>query len=464
MFNRLFFVIIFSFFLSFSFASSNDISIAFDYQKTTPLLHPPYISAAINDATDPAFNKGFFVNVSHNGKPVFSNDYLVKIESNNPLVVANNDVIITKNNGDFNVKIKPSGVGYANIVLSVIKGKDTETITINYAASSSNKNLQTLYFTGFSDASAAISLDDDYMLVGDDESNVLSVYSIHQSGLPIKVFNYETNLCLSNETTTEVDCELAARSLKHNNLVYWSGSMGNGGKKFVEKENRSTLFCTSLSGKGKEVSIEYKGCYSELRKHLIKWGNSNGYNFSASSAAGEKPKQINGFNVEGMVFAPDSTTLYIAFRAPLVPISDRKKALIAPIKNFEEWFEKGHHAKELIIEKPIELDLGGRAFRDIIRLSNSQYLIVAGNSTAEKNAATYLWSGFAADLPMMIKNDEIKDFNLEAAIEITNSGNYTGKVQLLCDDGATDFYNDGVSSKHLNDGFKKFRSIIISLK
>ena len=362
------------------------------------------------------------------------------------------------------VKIKPVGVGYSNITLVLIKGKDKEALVIYYAASADNKNLQTLSHTGFSDASAAIAIDENYMFVGDDEHNVLSIYNRKKSGLPNKIFEYENYLNLTSAASKELDCEAAAKSLKNPNLIYWTGSMGNGGKHFEEKPSRNTIFCTKINGVGDNIKIEYKDYCTELRRQLIKWGDKNGYNFSASTAYGEKPKQIGGFNVEGMCFAPDSSTLYIAFRAPLVPITKRKNALIAPIINFEEWFAKGHRSKDLIIDKPIELDLDGRGFRDITPLSNKKYLIVAGNSDAEKNAAIYLWSGFPQDKPSLVINQNIKLFNIEAAVEITDNGKYTGKVQLLCDDGSSEFYNDGVAAKNLDNGFKKFRNITISLK
>ncbi len=448
------------------YAGTNDLlHFEFNVAKTTSFLHPPYISGVIGDATDPAFTKGIIVSITKNNKTITANDYQIKAISSNAIVVAENDIIIDKNNNEATIKIKPSTVGYSNITLVLTKGKDNEELVIYYAASSSNKNLETLWHTGFSDASAAIAIDENYMLVGDDEKNVLSIYDRKKSGLPAKVFNYDNDLNLTSAASKEVDCEAVAKSPKNNNLIYWTGSMGNGGKHFEEKPSRSTIFCTKINGTGANINIEYKGYYTELRKDLIKWGDKNGYKFSASAASGEKPKQIGGFNIEGMVFAPDSTTLYIAFRAPIVPITDRKNALLAPIKNFEDWFINGHHrSKNIVIDKPIELDLGGRAFRDITQLSNATYLIIAGNSTAEKNAALYMWSGFANDAPKLVSDNSIKDLNIEAAVEITTNGKYTGKVQLICDDGSSEFYNDGVAAKNLDDGFKKFRSIIITLQ
>ena len=440
------------------------INFEFNLVKTTPLLHPPYISGIVGDTNDIAFAKGIVLSVKENDKPIAANDYQIKVSSSNENIVSSKNVLVEKNNGEVIIKIKASAVGYSNITLSVVKGKNSEELIINYAASATNKQLQTLWHTGFADASAAIPLDENYMLVGDDENNVLSVYDSKQSGLPTAIFNYEKQLNSSDDGSKEIDCEAAVRSIKNKNLIYWTGSMGNGGKHFEEKPNRSSLIATECIGSGINTKFKFKNNYTELRRELIKWGDKNGYQFSSSAATGEKPKQLAGFNVEGMVFAPDNTTLYIAFRAPLVSITARKNALIAPIKNFEDWYAAGHQSKKIVIDTPIELNLDGRAFRDVIKLSNNKYLIVAGNADAEKNAAIYLWSGLAKDLPILISIKNISDLNIEAAVEVIENGKYTGKVQLLCDDGSTEFYNDGVAAKHLATEHKKFRSIMVSIE
>ena len=81
------------------------------------------------------------------------------------------------------------------------------------------------------------------------------------------------------------------------------------------------------------------------------------------------PKAINGYNIEGSVFAPDNTTLYIGFRAPLVPTANRTMAVIAPVLHFESWFNGGAPADTATLGTPIELvNLGGRGIRDMIPL------------------------------------------------------------------------------------------------
>lgn len=105
---------------------------------------------------------------------------------------------------------------------------------------------------------------------------------------------------------------------------------------FEYKPNRDRLFAVTVSGTGATTTVTPVNGYTQLRDQLITWGNSNGYNFTAR-ATGD-PKRVDGFNVEGMVFAPDQSTMYIGFRAPLVPAGGsgpRVNALIAPLQNFE---------------------------------------------------------------------------------------------------------------------------------
>jgi len=451
--------------LSCTSISSNGLQISFNLSATTPFLYPPYVSGVINDKTDPAANLGIVLDIKENNKTLSSSEYNILAESDNINVVEKDHIIITKEEGKAIIKIIPSSVGYSNITVTITKNNKSASIVINYAASASSTE-RAYYHTGSSDASAAILLDKDYMVIGDDETNQLFVYHRTSSGLPVKSYNYASFLHLEDADDAgvrEVDCEAATRSLKHPEIVYWTGSMSNGGKRFEEKPNRSQIFATVISGAGTETKFEFKGSYSKLRKYLIKWGDENGYHLSSAANYGEKPKQISGFNVEGIVFGPDSTTLYIGFRAPQVPVSNRTNALIAPLVNFEQWFNNGKPLSKPVIGKPIELNLDKRGIRDIIRLADNSYLIIAGNADAVRNTALYKWTGLATDVPVNLNIPGINSLAAEAAVELLDDGKPTGKIQLICDDGSTEWYNDGNAAKNLDGRFKKFRSMVISI-
>jgi len=440
---------------------STGLQLSFNHTATTPLLNPPYISGVIDDPTDPAATQGFVVDIKDNNDPLAPDDYTLSASSDNVLIVHNDKIVITKGEGQANIKIIPSGFGYSDITLTLTRGQETSTLLINYASSSAADFPQnTFWHTGVSDASAVVSLDSDYMVIGDDEVNELLVYHRYQSGLPVAIFNYASLLQLP-DGAKEIDCEAGVRSLKNPENTYWTGSMSNGGKKYKEEPNRSYFFETGIAGTGFSTKFSFKGYYNDLRSQLLKWGDANGYRLSEAASYGISPKRVDGFNIEGIAFAPDSTTMYIGFRAPMVPTTDRTKALIAPIQNFESWFNNGHPNGNPTIGKPIELNLGGRGIRDFVRLANGSYVIIAGNSDEILNAALYTWSGQPTDAPVLVNTMDVYALKIESGLEINDNGQT--KLQVISDNGSNIFYNDDVSAKFLNSNFCKFRSDIVSL-
>jgi hypothetical protein len=435
----------------------------FDFVETTPLLHPPYISGVIDDPTDPAATIGFVVSIKENNNPIAAGKYTLSSVSDNELIVHEDKIVITKADGYAIVKIIPSGFGYSNITLTLTRGNNTTTLVVYYAASAASDDpSNTFWHSGYADASAAIGLDSDYMVIGDDENNALLVYHRFQSGLPVAAFNYAALSGLTDDDK-EVDCEAGTRSFVHPERVYWSGSMSNGGKKYKEEPNRSCLFATDITGTGAATQFVYKGHYNNLRKQLLTWGDAHGYRLSEAADYGMTPKAVDGFNIEGMIFGPDSTTMYICFRAPIVPVNNRTKALIAPIQNFESWFNNGQPSGDPVIGDPIELNLGGRGIRDMLRLHDGTYLIIAGSSDEILNGALYTWTGKAGDAPVLTNTADVYAFKIESGLEIFNNGQPTGKVQVISDNGSNVYYNDGISTKHLQPCFKKFRSDIVDI-
>jgi len=450
-------------------AGTKSVSISFNVAAMQGFINPPYISGVINDPTDPASTTGIKIDVTENSLPILATNYLVTATSSNTNVVTVANVMINKFDGYAIVKIIATGIGYSDIKLKLTKGSSTDNITIKFAASiaSATPN-STIFHTGSSDASAAIVLDTNYMVIGDDEMNSLFVYDRKKSGLPVKSYDYQNLLGLTDGNTgnyAEIDLEAGVKSINYPNRVYWISSLGTSGSNNIIKPNINRLFATDITGTGSNTAFATVGYYNDIRNQLIAWGNSKGYNFSASAASGHDAKLIDGFNVEGMCFAPDNTSLFIGFRSPLVPITSRTKALIAPILNFETWFNNGNPTGNPTIGNPIELYLGGRGFRDIIRLSNGVYIIIAGNYAANPlNGAIYKWTGIATDAPILIPDFNITNLNVEAVAELSSNGTMADyKLQIISDNGSTEYYNDGNQSKDLSqNNFKKFRSDILT--
>src|SRR5262249_16635247 len=144
-------------------------------------------------------------------------------------------------------------------------------------------------------------------------------------GAPTKTWDFTGTIGAGS-----IDIEAAAQL---GDTIYWTGSMGNNSSGEV-KPQRSTLFATQVTGSGPSTELTLVGQYKNLPTDRIAWDNANGaqFGFAAGAADGQIPKEINGFNVEGMEFGSGGTA-YVGFRAPLLPTSDRHLALVVPVTN-----------------------------------------------------------------------------------------------------------------------------------
>ncbi len=420
---------------------------------------PFTLSGVIFDPTDPPNTLG--VDFTINDTQTAASNLTVTTISSNTYVVSNASVTLTGSGASRNVKIKPSHIGYSNITINVTDGVNTTGYILNYAASTSASSpTSTIWQTGMSDASDGIALDDNFYISADDEQDIINVYSRSSSGLPVASFNYTTVISIIDPTKPETDIEAAVTSPNNPSKKYILGSMSTGGSAFVVRPSRDCLLSTLVSGTGSLTTFSVQGYYSNLRTYLVSWGDSHGYNFSASAAGGIDSKSTSGYAAEGMVFAPDNTTLWIGFRAPMVPVATRTNAVIAPIANFETWYNNGTPSGAPTIGIPIELDLGGRAIRDIIRLSSGTYIIVAGNSAMTPNtSALYKWSGNPINAPIYINTPANGALNMEGAMEVNVLGIPSNtQLQVISDMGGDILYNDGTEAKDFTElSLRKFR-------
>lgn len=455
-----------------SFAAANALSLDVNTGSTTSFLQVPDVSGVIADPTDPAATAGIIFEIRENNTAIPASDYTFTGTSSNTNVVANANILVERRNGAATVKIVPGAVGYTTLTLTLTKGGASRAYVINYAASAASTMAgRSVFHTGYSDGSAALALDDDYMVIPDDERNILNVYHRYQSGLPVKTFDYSgiSGLGLtdsSNGAPREIDVEAAVRGVSSPNRTYWLGSLSNQSTgSFNSRPNRNRLFALDITGTGAATAFTYAGVYQDLRTSLINWGTTHGLGLSASAAANQDPKRNNGFNIEGMAFAPDNATMYIAFRAPLMPVTNRINALIAPVRNFESWFGNGT-TNTPFLDTPILLNLGGRGIRDIARLNAGLYIILAGDYDDAGAIATvvYRWNGNPLDAPVEMPGFNVNGLNPEGILPVFKSGTMSqDELQLISDNGALNFYNDGIAAKDLTTGnFKKFRSDFIT--
>jgi len=432
-----------------------------------------YISGVIGDPTDPASTSGLVFTVSD--AETSATSLTVTASSNNTAVVSNANLVRSGTGADRTLKITPTGVGIAVITVNVNDGTNNTTYTINYAASAASSNPTTTRFlTGTSDASSAIAIDADYMLVADDEDQIIRLYDRNDSGLPLNSFDFINSLGLSG--TSEVDIEA---STKIGDTIYWIGSHSNNSSG-DDRPNRERIFSTTILGTGASTTLTFGGYYQFFEDDAIAWDNTNGHGLgagflglAASAANNVVPEQSNGFNIEGFTVAPNGTTGYIAFRAPNEPTTDRTKALIVPVTNFTSILNgSGGTAGSAIFGTPIQLDLGGRGIRSIERNASNEYLIIAGpagaaTGTAPNDFRLYTWTGVATDAPVL-RSADLTALNaggsFETIVEVPNSLTSSTQLQFLVDNGDSDWYSNGTISKDLaQTNFQKFRSELINL-
>jgi autotransporter-associated beta strand protein len=432
----------------------------------------PYaLSGVISDPTDPFSTLGidFTVNDAETG----ANDLVVTGTSSNTSVVPNANIIISGTGTTRNVKVTPTGVGYANITVTVSDGVHNVPYVINYAASEASVNASsTRFFTGTSDASTAQAIDANFMVVGDDQNQVLRLYNRQNSGLPVSGNDYSTALGISM-TNPEVDIE---GSVKVSNRIYWLGSHSNADGDGALRTNRYRLFATDIAGSGLGTTLSYVGRYDGLRADLIAWDAGNGhglgadyFGLTASAAAGVIPEAADGsgFNIEGITMAPDNTTAYICFRAPISPASNRTKALIVPVTNLTSLVSGNPSSGPATFGAPIVLDLDGRGIREIMRNASGQYLIIAGPHDAANDFKLYTWTGNAADVPEPRSADLTAlqtGGSIESILSVPDPLLSSSVIPLLVDNGATVYYGDGMMANELpNANHKKFRSEVVTL-
>ncbi|PPK68428.1 ExeM/NucH family extracellular endonuclease [Actinokineospora auranticolor] len=349
----------------------------------------------------------------------------------------------------------PAAVGRATLTVTVSDGTLSASTAVPVAVSAALPAGQRSFY-GASDASTAIDLGG-AVVVADDETNVLRVYDREHSRYPAQSLDVRAaGLALRDtDVTREIDIEGAART---GDTIFWVGSQGQNSSAKT-RLNRQELFTTTVTGTGTGASLALGGSYQHLRDDLIAWDNANGAALGIAAAAARAPEGDGaggptGVNLEGAEFAPDGTTLLLAFRGPLTADG---KAIVVPVTN----------AAALVAGNPttgvsasfgtaLRWDLGGKGIREIRKNAANQYLIIAGPSDAGTGAAGeykfFSWDGDAGHQPLP-RAGSLDAFTAvgkpEAIADVPNPLTDASSVQVLTDDGDTVFYGDGTIAKEL---------------
>jgi hypothetical protein len=397
------------------------------------------LPAAMDDPTNPTLG------VEVSDSEYAAGELSVTATSSNTSVAPQSGVSVEGAGAQRTLKVTPgTSVGYSTITLTVeAPNGATATTSVNYALSAYQGDETDRYYDGAGNGSTAIDVGGGYMIVGDDENNVLRLYHERFSGQPVKTFDFTSKLPFG---ATEIDIESSARA---GNVLYWMGSLSNS-KKGKAEPGRDVLFAAEIKGSGASTELTYLGSYTHLREDLIAWDEANGnpLGFKESTEVGVPSNEARGFNVEGLEFAAGSTsTAYVAFRAPLEPPNAREDALLVPVTNFSSLIGGGTTAT---FGTPIEWNLGGLGIREIRRNAANEYLFIAGTSDDSNSTfGLYTWDGNPADLPVLTNTpvSAVAEGAWESIVSVPEPIASGDEIELLEDNGDTVWYGDGLDSK-----------------
>jgi hypothetical protein len=300
------------------------------------------------------------------------------------------------------------------------------------------------FFQGICDASAVEMLDDEFFVVGNDEDNVLRIYSRLRGGPAVQELDFSAFYQLK-KTAQEIDLEGAARV---GDLIFWVSSHG-ANKNGKLQLSRRRFFATRVRQETNGlVRLEpYGRLYTELLSDLFRDPLYSRFNLEL--AARKPPKATGALNIEGL--APGlNGALFIGFRNPI----PNNHGLIAPMLNPAEVI-RGQRAK---FGPPVLLNMNGLGIRSITPHSGG-YLVVAGSSRSAAGSLLYFWDG-KNNKPQLLTPSGLAA-NPEA-ISVFHSQGQT-RLFVVSDDGTESIV--GQECKRLkNDALKRFRAYELTLE
>lgn len=220
-------------------------------------------------------------------------------------------------------------------------------------------------FHGASDASGAVLLGPDTLVVADDEDNVLRFYDPVKAGPPRR--SLDLSRFLGVDAGEETDLEGGARGGDH---VYWITSHGRD-KKGRVRPGRHRLFAMEIVGAGPDVTLRpvgepYAALETDLRAVL--------------------PEVERGFEVEALASTSDGSRLYLGLRSPL---GEGGRAWVVPLDQPRALMEDGGPAR---LGEPLSWDLRGNGLRAMVRADT-------GFRIVDSSGRFHRWSGDHATPP-----------------------------------------------------------------
>jgi hypothetical protein len=306
-----------------------------------------------------------------------------------------------------------------------------------------------LTFGGSCDASGVVDVGGNNFAAGSDETNTIRLYAAG-GGEAVSSLSLDGFLKAKwdddDQKYAECDIEGATRI---GDITLWITSHARNSKG-KEKPDRQRLFAIRIADEENGATLvpfgtPYTGLLADLlsAKVLQSW--------PLHSAAGKKPQEEGGLNIEAICAASDGG-LYVGFRNPILD----GKALLAKIENPLDVI--GGSGVRAAIDRGYQLDLGGRGFRDMVRWKDN-YLILAGAYNDGRNFALFHWKG--RDEPPVELSVDLNTTGLSPEGLVVLAAD-EGKVLVTSDDDSLVF--DGFPNNKLSDERRTFRGGHLTLE
>lgn len=314
------------------------------------------------------------------------------------------------------------------------------------------------------DASGAVALNDNLMIVAGDELNFLRIYEwAKPQSVPIQSIDLTGGLNIDPDHP-EIDIEGATW---FGDRIFWITSHGRN-TDGQYRYSRCQFFATTVTFDGDAIHVTVDGNYANLLDDLIAYDSV--YNLGLAAAIGvvnghvdpatipNLAPKIDGLNIEGLCADSDGDSLLIAFRNPRPDIDGDIHALIIPLLNPVQVVLSGATPQ---FGPPILIDLGVLGIRSIeYSPTLGRYLLIAGSHRSSADSPLeilYSYDMMSGDLNKLA---EFTDLTPEALFQFPSSSD----IHLLSDDGILIFQTpEGpVENKYLPVEQRTFRTHTIT--
>lgn len=328
-----------------------------------------------------------------------------------------------------------------------------------------------LEFRGICDASAAVALDENRIIVGDDELPVLSIYRLDTQ---------ERLAALPLDRPGESDIEAATVVADR---IVWLTSHGRN-KAGTPQPKRAQLFPShrlTAAGWTAVPQTPFTGLFAAINARKDKDAAFTPLNDAigkVDQTVEELAPKRKGFNIEGMAATPDGKSVLVGLRNP----QRDGEALLFPVENIAVLLDTPGATAQL--GEIIALKLGARGIRDIAwSEAHNAYFIAAGqvdDETTGPGFAIYKWRANNDKRPAQLRDftdpiqihdfDDVlaanRDFHPEAIVPLLEQRDgklsASRRVLLISDDGTRELPGRDCG-KHADPGQKSFRAVIRTL-